>query len=116
QIPVMVEGRIEPDYYATPEILDFGVVAPGAEVTRNLVVRGRRAFKVTKIESEMTAGTFEARLPKEGKITQIIPITLVAPTTPGAVTDEFSITVDQSDEPVRFKAFARVDPARQARK
>jgi hypothetical protein len=116
QLPVMVEGRIEPDFFATPEILDFGVVAPGAEVTRNLVIRGKRPFKVTGIESEQTAGTFEARLPKEGKAVQVIPITLVAPMTGGPVTDEFSVLLDQSNEPVRFKAFARVDPNRQARR
>lgn len=116
QIPVLVEGRVEPDFYATPELLDFGVVAPGAEVTRNLIVRGKRAFKVSKIESEATAGTFEARLPKEGRATQVIPITLVAPLTPGPITDEFNVIVDQSDEPVRIKAFARVDPSRQAKR
>jgi len=110
QIPVVVEGRVEPDFYATPELLDFGVVAPGAEVTRNLVIRGRRAFKVTGIESETTAGTFEARLPKEGKTTQIVPITFVAPMTPGVITDEFSVLLDQSNEPIRFKAFGKVDP------
>ena len=110
QIPVVIEGRIEPDFYATPEFLDFGVVAPGTETTRNLVIRGRRAFKVTGIESETTAGTFEARLPKEGKAIQIVPITFVAPMTPGVITDEFSVVIDQSSEPIRFKAFGRVDP------
>jgi hypothetical protein len=36
--------------------------------------------------------------------------------TGGPVTDEFSVLLDQSNEPVRFKAFARVDPNRQARR
>ena len=116
QIPVMIEGRVEPDFYAAPEILDFGTVPPGAEVTRNLVIRGRRAFKVTKIESESTAGTFEARLPKEAKTTQIVPITLVAPNSLGTISDEFSVVVDQSDEPVRFRAFAKVEAARSGRR
>lgn len=115
-IPVMIEGRVEPDFYATPEVLDFGVVAPGAEVTKNLVVRGRRAFKITKIESETTLGTFETRLPKEGKVTQIVPITFMAPTVPGTITDEFSVIIDQTEVPVKFKAYAKVDPSKAPRK
>jgi len=30
--------------------------------------------------------------------------------TPGVITDEFSVLLDQSNEPIRFKAFGKVDP------
>src|SRR5207302_2700062 len=82
-IPVLVEARVESDYTVSPDIISFGILAPGEQKTMKIVVRGKRAFTIEKIESEKSAGTFEVRLPKEAKTLHVLPLTLNAPKEPG---------------------------------
>lgn len=110
QVPVLVEGRVEAEYYVVGDLIDFGTVGIGERRTKNLVVRGRQPFAIETIESERTAGVFEVRLPKEIKSTHVLPFTVIAPSEPGTLSEEFSITIKGGAEPVTFKAHCRVVP------
>jgi len=114
-IPVLVEAKVEPEYSVSPELVSFGALAPGERKTINIVVRGKKPFAIEKIESEKTAGTFETRLPKETRDVHVLPLTVIAPKEEGAVSDEFTVTVGGSTDPITFKAYgkvvARVTPA-----
>jgi len=66
-IPVLVDGRVDKEYTVSPELVDFGTLAPGAKKTVNVILRGRKPFTIDKIESEKSAGMFEVRLPAEAK-------------------------------------------------
>jgi hypothetical protein len=107
-IPVLVEARVEADYAVSPEVVSFGALAPGERKTINIVVRGKKAFTIEKIESEKSAGTFEVRLPKETKPIHVLPLTINAPKEPGSLTEEFTVTIGGSSEPVTFKAYAKI--------
>lgn len=107
-LPVIVEGTIEPEFVLNRELVDFGTLAPGARGTVNIVIRGRRPFTIEKIESDETAGTFEVRLPKDPKTVHTLPLTVTAPSEPGVLRENFTITIPGSAEEVHFKAQVRV--------
>jgi hypothetical protein len=107
-LPVLVDGKVENEDSVTPELVDFGTLAPGAKKTMNVVVRARKPFAIEKIESEQTHGTFEVRLPAEAKPTHVLPLTMIAPTDAGELAEEFTITITGSAEPVKFKARGKV--------
>ena len=107
QIPVLVEARIEPEYAVTPELVSFPTMAPGERRALNIVVRGKKPFLIEKIESEKTAGVFEVRLPKEAKTIHVLPLTMIAPTEPGTISEEFTLTIKGVPDPVTFKVYGR---------
>ncbi len=109
-IPVMVTGRVEADYSVSPELVSLGVLSPGERRTVNVVVRGKKPFSIEKIESEKTSGTFEVRLPQGSKLgnTYVLPLTVIAPDEPGTLTEDFTVTIAGSSEPVTFKAYGKI--------
>jgi hypothetical protein len=110
-IPVLVEGRVEAEYSVNPEVVSLGSLAPGESKTVNVVVRGKKPFAIEKIESEKTVGAFEVRLPKETKALHVFPLTVIAPTEPGTLSEEFSVTITGSSQPVMFKVYGKVTEA-----
>lgn len=102
QVPVLIEARIENEYTVTPELVDFGTLAPGDRKTKNVVVRGKKPFLIEKVESEKSAGLFEVRLEKEPRIVHVLPLTIVAPSEAGVVSEAFSVTIAGETEPVAF--------------
>lgn len=114
-LPVIVEGKVEPEYTINTELVDFGTLHPGARFTVNIVIRGRKPFTIEKIESEDTAGVFEVRLPKEPKSIHALPLTVIAPSDPGILRESFTITIPGSSDEVHFKAQVRVLPSTAAR-
>ncbi|HEY3963298.1 MAG TPA: DUF1573 domain-containing protein [Planctomycetaceae bacterium] len=107
-IPVLLDGLVEADYSVSPEVVSFGTLAPGERKTVNVVVRGKRPFKIEKIESQTSSGLFEIQMPKDVKPVQILPLTLIAPAEPGTVNEEFFVTISERSEPLRFKSHGRV--------
>ena len=108
-IPVLVEGRVEPEYVVTG-VVSFGSLAPGEKKTMNVMVRGKNPFLIEKIESEKTTAVFEVRMPQEAKKVHVVPLTLVAPTEPGSLEEDFTVTIQGSGEQVTFKARGKIVP------
>jgi len=108
-IPVLVDGRVEPEYVVSDRV-DFGTMAPGERKTLNFIVRGKNPFAIDKIESEKTAGAFEVRMPKDSRKTHVVPLTVIAPTEPGSLTEEFTVTIAGSNAPITFKAYGKIVP------
>ncbi len=107
-IPVLVDAQVEADYSITPELVTFGTLGPGERKTVNLVVRGKKPFKIEKVESEASTGLFETRLPKDSKVVHVLPLTIIAPETPGNVDEEFHVTISESSEPLKFRSRGKV--------
>ncbi len=105
-IPVLVDAKVEPEYVVT-EVVSFGNLTPGEKKTMNVMVRGKNPFLIEKFESEKT-GLFEVRYPQEAKKVHLVPLTLVAPTEPGTLEDEFTVTIKGSSEHVTFKARGKI--------
>jgi Protein of unknown function (DUF1573) len=109
-IPVLIDGKAENEYSVSPDLVDFGTMAPGVKKTMNVIVRGRKPFTIDKIESEKSAGTFEVALPAQARPIHVLPLTMIAPSEAGALTEEFTITINGSSQPVIFKAHGKVAP------
>jgi len=107
-IPVLIDGQVEADYSVSPELVSFGTLAPGERKTVNVIIRGKKPFKIVKVESEASTGLFETRLPKDTRPVHMLPLTMIAPQEPGTVDEEFLVTISESDEPLKFRSRGKV--------
>jgi hypothetical protein len=107
-VPLPVEARVEADITIQPEELALGTVTAGQSKTLNLVIRGKKPFKIEKIECDRAENPFKMRLPVDEKTVHVVPFTFTAPEEAGAVQDRFTVTVAGRPEPLYFKATGKV--------
>lgn len=91
QIPVTVSGKVTPAL-EMPKSLLIGVVEAGDKVNKVLIVKGKRAFKVTGIECHNGACTF--KVSDESKSLHLINVTYVA----GDEAGDFSFPIKVSTD------------------
>jgi hypothetical protein len=109
QMSVMVTGEVVPDIVVNTALQDMGELEPGATRNFTIIIRGREPFVVSNVESASENGSyFQVRLPQDAKAVQIIPMSFEAPMSPGAIDEEFLVSIEGRDEPVRFRACATV--------
>jgi hypothetical protein len=106
EFPVDMQGRITSDITISPKKLFIGVVRPGQKVTKNLVVRGKKPFRI--IEVECPDGCFQIEPSKDSKSVHLIPVVFTAGDDPGRVTQTISLRTDHGDVVQAFTAFAEV--------
>jgi len=87
--------------------LFMGVVQPGQKVTKSLVVKGGRPFKVTSIACEDKAFQFAAPS-AEMKPVHVVPVTFVAGNIEGKVTKTIRIVTDLGQVTPELSAYAVV--------
>ncbi len=95
QIPMDVEGRVVAEVTVSPQLLALGAVAPGATVTKNVVVRANRPFCVTGITCVDGCLTCEPRTTPA--TVHILPVTFTAGSTVGKVERQLRIATDLGD-------------------
>ncbi len=49
RIPLDIEGKVEADLTVTPSPLVFGTVPQGEVVSKKIIVRGAKAFRLTSV-------------------------------------------------------------------
>ena len=117
EIPVDMEGRVVTDITISPTKLFIGVVHPGQKVTKNLVVRGKKPFKIIDVKCPDKSFTIEPS--KEAKAVHLVPVVFTAGQDPGRIAQKISIRTDQGDNVLQaFTAFAEIvkpDPAETAK-
>jgi hypothetical protein len=114
EFPVDVQGRVMSDITISPSELFLGVVHPGQKVTKKLVVRGKKPFKI--IDVKCSDKSFEIDPPKEAKSVHLIPVVFTAGDDPGRVAQKISIETDQGGVVQAFTAYAEIVKAKQADK
>ncbi len=108
-IPVLVHAQIAADITVTPEVVSLGLLKPGETKSFNVVLKGRRPFLITGVESATDKGmAFQVRLPKSARPVHVLPLTVTAPSSPGTLSEEFSVNIEGRAEPVTFRVFAQV--------
>ena len=105
QLPLAVEGRVLSSLTVSPSPLFMGVVQPGQEVTKSLVVKGTRPFKVLSIACEDKSFKF-APAGDEAKTVHVIPVTFAAGTAEGKVTKTIRIATDLNQALQEVSAYA----------
>ncbi len=107
KVPVLVEGLVEDDI--TVRDVDLGTVAGGQTKRFNVVLKGKKPFKISAMACDGTSGDhFGMKLPDTERPVHVVPMTFTAPDKGGAYTETFTVDVEGRDDPVVFRAKGRV--------
>ena len=101
-----VSGRVLSALTVSPSELFIGDVKPGAEITKNLIVRGKKPFRITSIGCK--DGCFSFKKSDEAKKTHVVPVTFKAPEKEGTVRVTIQIETDLSGAKSSISAHAQV--------
>jgi hypothetical protein len=94
QIPVRVEGRVQAAIMVSPAALFMGVLRPGKEVTRQLVVQGKRPFRILSITCDDDFLRLQTLADDAARLLHVIPVTFVAGERTGKVAKTIWIETD----------------------
>lgn len=108
QIPLSVEGRVLSGVTVSPSSLFMGVVEPGATVTKQLVVKSSRPFRIVSISCDDPSFEFDNSAGGEAKAVHLVPVTFVAGADEGRVTKKIRILTDLGNQQPELSAFAVV--------
>jgi hypothetical protein len=109
QIPVLVEGRVEAGITVSPAALFMGVVQPGQKVTKPLIVKSKKPFKILAINCDEKSFEFDTSAEQQtSKTVHIIPVTFVAGADMGKVVKTIKIETDQGKFTPELSAYAVV--------
>jgi len=111
QVPLLVEGHVLSGITVSPDSLFMGVVEPGTKVTKPLVIRGKRPFRVLAIICDDESFEFGDFDNQEAKVVHVIPVTFVAGNDPGKVAQMIRIRTNLGQKTPELAAYAVV-PAR----
>ena len=108
QIPVDVEGVIKSGIVVSPSSLFLGVVQPGQKVTKQLVVKGNKPFRIVGVDCDDKRFKFDTSSDSSPKALHLIPVTYVAGSEPGKVSETIRIETDLRDTSPVLSAYAVV--------
>jgi hypothetical protein len=108
QIPLLVEGRVEAGITVSPAALFMGVVQPGQKVTKQLIVKSKKPFKILNINCDEKSFEFDTSAEQAPKTLHLIPVTFVAGADMGKVVKTIKIETDQGKFTPELSAYAVV--------
>jgi hypothetical protein len=108
QIPVLVEGRVNAGVTVSPAALFMGVVQPGQKVTKQLVVKSKKPFKIIGIDCDDKSFEFKIPADQTAKTLHLVPVTFVAGSDMGRVVKTIKIETDQGKFTPELSAYAVV--------
>jgi Protein of unknown function (DUF1573) len=91
-VPLTVEGRIIPPLTVSPSSLFVGVLEPGTSVTKQLVVRAKKPFKILAVKCSDDAFVFKTG--SDAKTVHLVPVTFKAGDKPGEIEQTIEIETD----------------------
>jgi hypothetical protein len=112
QIPIMVEGRVQPGVAVSPAALFMGVVKPGQKVTKTLVVTGKKPFRVLEVTCNDKSFKFDVSKEKDPAVFHQIPVTFIAGADAGKVMKTIKVKTDQGEMTPELLAYAVVSGAK----
>ncbi len=108
EIPVPVEGQVQGAIAVSPSSLFLGVVQPGQKVTKQLVVRGQKPFRIASIRVDCQCLTATVPKVEEPKSLYVVPVTFTAGGKTGRITQAVQIATDSGQTILTIPAFAVV--------
>ena len=103
---VAIEAQVEPDIVVAD--VQFGQVAAGQSKTLNVVVRGKKPFKIEKIDRAKSDDNFKLNAPENVSTVHMVPMTFTPTGEHGLFEEEFFLTISGREQRVTFKAKGRV--------
>jgi hypothetical protein len=108
QIPVLVEGRVMPSVTVSPAALFMGVVQPGQKITKQLVVKSKKPFRILGVACQDKSFHFDTSKETTAKELHLIPVTFTAGTDAGKIAKTIRIMTDQGGMKPELSAYAVV--------
>jgi hypothetical protein len=110
QIPIQVEGKVEPEIVVTDA--NFGTLTPGKPKEAQVIVRytkvPAKSFKIEKCERTEQDSSFKIKKSDGMKPLHQISLTFTPPNKPGLFEETFFLTISGREEPIEFKAKGRI--------
>jgi hypothetical protein len=110
QIPLALEGLVQPSVTISPESLFMGVLQPGEKVTKQLIVRSKKPFRVESVTCKDPA--FHVQVPAGSETTaktlHVIPVTFEAGDSEGKILATIRVHTDLVDTAPQLSAYAVV--------
>ena len=110
QVSVPVEGLVQPGVTVSPTSLFLGVVRPGQKVTKQLVVRSKKPFRIMSVRCDDDCFQFGVPAGETPKSLHLIPVTFVAGEVLGKVLETIRIETDLGDTGPDLSAYAVISP------
>lgn len=110
QIPLAVEGIVESGITVSPASLFMGVVEPGQKVSKQVVVRGKKPFRIVSVTCDGGCFEFDTSTQTDPKTLHLIPVMFVAGDKPGKVLQTIRIETDAEQAAPELSAYAVVAP------
>lgn len=98
RIPLAVRGFVRPSISVSPSSLQLGKVKPGSTVTKTLVVRGSKEFKIAGVSCPDKC--FEFKTSDKAKKLHRIPVTFTAGDKNGKFVENIEIELEDKDTPL----------------
>jgi hypothetical protein len=108
EIPVPVEGQVQGAVSVSPSSLFLGVVQPGQKVTKQIVVRGQKPFRIVSIHGDCECLQTTFPKDKEAKSLYLVPVTFTAGEKTGRITQVVHIETDSGQTVLEVPAYAVV--------
>lgn len=108
EILVPVEARILPEITVSPSALFLGVVQPGQEVNRQLVVHGKKPFRIVGMKADGESLAIDFQTSNTPKPLHLVPVTFRARSQPGQVMHTIHIETDLEGGAIAVPASALV--------
>jgi len=110
RIPIYVGGRIVPQISVSPESLLLGEVAQGRQVSKKIIVMGKKPFKIISFQCS-DEDSFQFKTDDQSKDRHIVDVTFNAKKNPGSVKEAIHIATDLGDKlQTNLTAFATIIP------
>jgi len=111
RIPIYVGGQIIAQISVSPESLFFGDVPQGQQVSKKIIVRGKKPFKIVSVDSD-DKELFQFKSDDQSSQRHIVEITFNAKKSAGSVKLPVRISTDLGDKvQVGLTAFATILPS-----
>ncbi len=133
EISIPIEARVEADIVVTD--VQFGMVTPGQTKSMNVIVRGKKPFKIVEVSHvtrevrlkpaddaappavganpaspmvSLADTAFKVNCPEATTAVHTVPLTFTPPTEPGLFEEEFVLKIDGRAQPVTFRVKGRI--------
>ena len=111
RIPIYVSGRVVPQISVTPESVFLGDVAQGQQVSRKVIVRGKKPFRILSIQCS-NPDCFEFKKDDQPLERHIVEIVFNAKKDAGPIKESIRIATDlDGKSQTGVTAFATIVPA-----
>jgi hypothetical protein len=110
RIPIYVGGRIVPQISVSPESLLLGEVNQGQQVSKKIIVTGKKPFKIVSFQCD-DEDCFQFKTDDQSKVRHIVDITFNAKKNAGSVKEAIHIATDLGDKlQANLTAYATIVP------